>query len=368
MKIAIIGSRGYPIVYGGYETFVKELSERLVDTGHEVTVYSHKNLFRKCPRMKNGIRIRYIYTIEKKNFSQFIHSFQSLIHSLFCRYDITLVLNPANGPFGILTRLFRKKTAIHVDGLEWKRPKWKGIGGKYLYYAAKLATRWFDRIVTDSEEMARIYLREFKCQPTVIAFGATILESSKKHLIKEWEIETREYYLVVGRLVPDNNGDLIIREFSRSRTNKKLVVVGDVPYSSRYAKSLKKTGDPRILFTGTISDAEKLSELYLNCYIYFHGHEFGGTNPSILKALACGCAVCALDTAFNQEVLKGREYGYYFIKQPGNLRDLIHEMEEKPEMVGELRKKSRNRIKKNYTWEKITGQYIDLFNQMVKPK
>ena len=366
MKIAIIGSRGYPLVYGGFETFVKEVSERLVDIGYDVTVYSHKNLFREYPKIKNGIKIKYIYTIEKKNLSQFIHSFQSIIHSLFCKYDVTLVLNPANGPFGIFTKLFRKKTAINVDGLEWQRPKWKGFGAKYFYYAAKLATILYDYVITDSNEMAKIYSREFNCEPTVIAYGANIRESSKSYLIKEWGIENREYYLIVGRLIPDNNGDLIIREFSQSRSKKKLVIVGDVPYNSKYAKTIKQTEDSRIIFTGYIKDPEKLAELYLNCYLYFHGHEFGGTNPALLKALACGCAVCALDTPFNREMLKDGEYGYFFSKETGNLRDLIGELKKYPVKVDKLREKSRNRILENYTWEKITGQYIDLFNQMVK--
>ena len=150
MKIAIIGSRGYPYVYSGYETFVKELSERLVRQGIGVTVYCHRNLFHDKPKEVNGIRLVYIPTIEKKTLSQFIHSLQSMLHACFCRYDVILVVNSANGPFGLLTRIFRKRTAINVDGLEWLRPKWKGMGARYFHWASRLATRLYDRVITDS--------------------------------------------------------------------------------------------------------------------------------------------------------------------------------------------------------------------------
>ena len=366
MKIAIIGSRGYPMVYGGFETFVKELSERLVDLGHQVTVYSHKNLFRDRPKMLKGIHVKYIYTIEKKNLSQFLHSFQSIIHSLFCKYDITLVLNPANGPLGIFTKLLCKKTAINIDGLEWRRPKWKGLGSKYFYFAAKLATRFYDRIIADSREMAKIYRREFNCEATVIAYGANVIRSSSHRLIGDWGLEKHEYHLIVGRLIPDNNADLIIREFKRCRSKKRLVVVGDVPYKSNYAKAVKKTDHPGITFTGYIRDEAKLNQLYLNCYMYIHGHEFGGTNPSLLKALACGCLVCALDTPFNRETLKNGEYGTFFTKEPGNLGNRMVSLEKSPDKAVELRGKSRKRILEDYSWEKITNQYIDLFNQMLR--
>lgn len=364
MKIAIIGSRGYPIVYGGYETFVKELGERLVDSGHEVTIYSHKNLFNEYPPVVNGIEIKYIYTIEKKNLSQFIHSLQSIIHSLFCKYDVTLVLNPANGPFGIFTTLFRKKTAINIDGLEWRRPKWKGLGARYFYFAAKMATRLYDRVIADSNEMARVYREQFNCESTVIAYGASIVRTSSHKLIEKWGLDKLGYYLIVGRLIPDNNADLIVGEYRRSRTRKKLVIVGDVPYKSNFARAIKKTDTPGIILTGYIKDPEKLNALYLNCFLYLHGHEFGGTNPSLLKALGCGCAVSALDTPFNRETLKRGEYGTFFNKEAGNLSQLMEKWEESPEMAAEYREKSRNRILENYTWEKVTRQYIDLFNKM----
>jgi len=365
MNIAIIGSRGYPYVYSGYETFVKELVERLVPRGYDVTVYCHKNLFKDFPQQDNGVNLVYIPTIEKKSLSQFVHSIQSILHACFGGFDIILVVNSANGPFGLITRLFGKKTAINVDGLEWLRPKWKGLGSKYFYWASKVATKLFDVIITDSDEMRKVYEREFNSKSTVIAYGANLRVSKNPEMIKQWNLLQNGYYLIVGRLVPDNNADIILREFINSTSNRKLVIVGDVPYKDTYAQSLKGLDDPRVVFTGYVNDQNILAELYHNCFVYFHGHEFGGTNPTMLKALAYGCAICALDTVFNKEMLMDGTYGLFFQKTPGALANLIQQIENDPDSLVYYRDKSRNRIIENYTWEKITDQYDDLFKRML---
>ena len=142
------------------------------------------------------------------------------------------------------------------------------------------------------------------------------------------------------------------------------MIVGDVSYQDAYAERIKAAPDPRLVFTGYVNDADDLSELYHHCYAYFHGHEFGGTNPSLLQALACGCAVCALDTVFSREVLKNGEFGLFFPKDDDALARAIAQMERAPEMMAEFRRKSRSRIRDEYTWEKIAGQYTRLFERL----
>ncbi|RZL19668.1 MAG: DUF1972 domain-containing protein, partial [Pedobacter sp.] len=172
MKIAIIGSRGYPYVYGGFETFVKELSERLVIRNVEVTVYCQKNLFKSFPSEVNGIKLVYIPTVSTKSLNQLVHCFLSLVHATFSKADVLLVVNLAAGPMGWIPKLTGKKTMINVDGLEWLRPKWKGLGARYFYTAAKIAVKLYDKIITDAEAMRQVYLSEFKTDSTVIAYGA----------------------------------------------------------------------------------------------------------------------------------------------------------------------------------------------------
>lgn len=366
IKIAIIGTRGYPYVYSGYETFVKELAERLIKRDIEVTIYCHRNLFKHFPASVNNINLVYIRTIERKTLSQFVHTFQAMLHACFKRYDLILVVNSANGPFGLFSKLFRIKTAINVDGLEWLRPKWKGLGGKYFYFASKLSTKLYDKVITDSYEMEKVYLREFNAPSAVIAYGANIRYSTDSALIEKWGVKKNNYYLIVGRLIPDNNADIVIREFVNSNTTKKLIIVGDVPYNDEYAQNIKSLTDQRILFTGYVTDQNVLAELYHNSFAYFHGHEFGGTNPTMLKALAYGCAIIALDTVFNREMLNGDEYGVFFTKEPSNLKNMLEFVEKNPERLEILRKKSRQRIIENYTWDKITDQYIELFKKTLQ--
>ena len=360
MKIAIIGCRGYPYVYSGYETFVKELSERLAQD-MDVTVYCHKNLFKNRTRRVNNINLVYIPTIERKALAQFIHSMQSMMHACFKKYDIILVVNAANGPFGLFTKLFRKKTAINVDGLEWLRPKWRGLGARYFYWAAKLAVKLYDKVITDSLAMQKIYEKEFGASSVLISYGANIRYSQNKELIKRWGLEEGGYYLVVGRLIPDNNADLIIREFISSRSIKKLVIVGDVPYRDSFADKMKETGNNKIIFTGYVNEEKILEELYLNCFAYIHGHEFGGTNPALLTALGCGSAAVALDTVFNREVLIDQEYGILFDKVPQALKGIMEALEANPALLEPYRQKARERVKEYYNWEKIAAEYKDLF-------
>ena len=365
INISIIGTRGYPYVYSGYETFVKELSERLVLKDCNVTVYCHKGLFNIRPKEIKGIKLVYIPTIETKILSQPIHSFFSIIHACFSNADALLVVNSANGPFGIITKIFRKPTVINVDGLEWLRPKWKGLGSVYYKWASRMATIFFDQIINDSEEMRKVYLDLFKKDSKVIAYGANIKKSNNPELIKFWDIKPREYYLVIGRLIPDNNADLIVNGFLKSESNKKLVVVGDVPYKDKYADSLKSIKDKRLVFTGYVNDQAILAELYHNCYVYIHGHEFGGTNPTMIKALAYGSAILALKTPFNLEMLQSTKFGLYFEKNFKSIKNMINYCEVRKSYMKQLRINSKIGITKKYKWDNIILEYLKIFKALM---
>ena len=366
LKIAIIGSRGYPYVYSGYETLIKELSERLVRRGCKVTVYCHRNLFKEKPAHVNGIKLVYVPTIETKSLSQLIHSFLSMCHAVVSDVDVIFAVNAANGPFGLISKIFRKPTAINVDGLEWLRPKWKGLGAKYFKIAAHLSTILFDQIINDSEEMRKIYLNTFKKESVVIAYGATIKKSDDPSLIQQWPINSKEYYLVVGRMIPDNNADVIVKGFLASNSTKKMVVVGDVFYKDKYADELKAIKDERLIFTGYVNDPEVLASLYTHCYVYVHGHEFGGTNPTMIKAMAYGCAILALYTVFNKEMLNNDLYGIYFEKNQDSVCQQINYADQHPKQIKKLSEKSHLAITDKYNWDCITDQYLEVFRRLAK--
>jgi len=368
INISIIGTRGYPYVYSGYETFVKQLSERLVLKNCNVTVYCHKGLFEIRPKETKGIKLVYVPTIETKILSQPIHSFLSIIHACFSNTDVVLAVNSANGPFGLITKLFGIPTAINVDGLEWLRPKWKGLGSIYFKWASKMATLFYDQIINDSDEMRKVYLNLFKRDSKVIAYGANIRKSKNPELISNWDIKKREYYLVVGRLIPDNNADLIINGFIKSNSKKKLVIIGDVPYKDCYASNLKKIKDERLVFTGYVKDQDILAELYHNCYVYIHGHEFGGTNPTMIKAMAYGSAILALDTVFNLEMLQKEKYGLFFKKELSSITNLIDYCEKEKSLINKFRKESVNGITEKYDWDSVTIQYLEVFKTLISQR
>lgn len=364
LKVCILGAKGYPYVYGGYDTMVKELGERLQKRGVDVRVYCHRSLFKERPASVNGIKLIYMPAVETKSLTQLTHSFFSMIHACFSDVDVIFVVNSANGPFGLIPRIFRKPTAINVDGLEWLRPKWKGFGSKYFYWASKMATKFYDQIINDSDEMRRIYIELFKAESKVIAYGANPSFDSDPTKLQKWNLHKESYYLIVGRLVPDNNADLIIAGFIQSDSKRKLVIVGDVPYQDVYAEGLKSMKDERLIFTGYVTDPEELKALYHNCYAYFHGHEYGGTNPAMLKALGYGCAILALDTPFNQEMLQNGKHGWYFSKNPDSVSKLISKAENNPEELTGLRLIARDGLTQKYNWDSVTEQYLEVFEEL----
>ncbi|KEO73636.1 DUF1972 domain-containing protein [Anditalea andensis] len=367
-RVAILGSRGYPYVYSGYETLVKEISERMVQRGLDVTVYCHASLFDKKPVTVKDIRLVYIPAIETKSLTQLTHTFLSMIHACFKRYDVILMVNSGNGPFGLLSRIFQIPTAINLDGLEWDRPKWKGLGAKYFKLASKLATKLYDVLITDSYEMEKIYKELFNKNSTVIAYGAYPSIKSNYTKIQRWNLVPESYFLIVGRLVPDNNADLIIEGFVKSNSCRKLVIVGDVPYQDAYSEKVKSIQDERLLFTGYVTDPEELAALYHDCFAYFHGHEYGGTNPTMLKAMGYGCAILALDTRFNREMLQNGKHGWYFQKNKLSIKDVVERAETNTTDIHKLRITAREGLTKMYDWDHVTDQYVEVFERLAKKK
>jgi glycosyltransferase involved in cell wall biosynthesis len=366
MKIAILGTRGIPSGYSGYEGFVEELGTRLVEMGHSVTVYAHSSMFKDKPKVYRGIRIIYMPCLEGKNTSQFSHSLLSTINVLFKKTDIVFFCNASNGPFGLLLKIFGKRSVINVDGLEWLRPKWGKLAKKYFKFGALAATKFFDRVITDAKGMQQYYFDEFDAKTTNIAYGAYPQFSEKPELIKQFNLEPNEYYLIASRLVPDNNADIIIEAFVKSKSKRLLAIAGGVPYKNEFVDKLHRVKDERVVFLGHIDDQKTILELHLNAYGYLHGHEFGGTNPALLKALSCGNFVIALDTVFNREVLDEGKYGVFFEKSIENLIEKIDRYDADESLVKRFRESARQRIIENYSWEKITDEYLDVFNNLKK--
>jgi glycosyltransferase involved in cell wall biosynthesis len=364
MRIFILGTRGIPSGYSGYETFAGELCPRLVARGHEVTVYAHSNMFPEKNPTYKGVKLIYLPSLLGKNTSQFSNSLLASLNVGFKKSDLVLFVNCANGPFGILLRLFGKTCAINVDGMEWLRPKWRGLGQRYFRFGAWASTKFFNQVITDAKGMQDFYESTYHVKTVDIAYGADLRYSEKPELVKNLGLEPNGYYLIASRMVPDNNADIIIKGFLKSKSKRILAIAGGTVYKNPYEDYLRSISNERVKFLGFINDQEVVKELHCNAYAYTHGHEFGGTNPSILKGLAYGNAILALDTVFNREVLDDGKYGLLWKKNEDDFAAKVNVIEDNEEIAKNFRSISRNRITERYTWEHITDQYEELFKKM----
>jgi len=359
LRLAIFGGRGIPSTYSGYEAFFIELAPRLVERGHEVIVYCRKSLFRERPPVYKGVRLIYLPCIETKNLGTLTHTAVCMIDVLRRDVDAMLVANVANAFHCIIPRLFRKKCAINVDGIEWKRGKWGAAGKAYFYLNAKLCGKILPKgIVTDAYAMRDLYLEEFKTPSTCIAYGANIESSTHPEVVRQYGLEPGEYYLIASRLVPENNAAMIVEGFKKAPTQRVLAIAGDANYRSAFASDLKANAGARIRFLGHVDNIDQVKELHCNCYAYIHGHMMGGTNPALLKALAYGNCILAHNNEFNAEVLAG--HGLLF-RDADELAEKIQAIETRPELAESYRSHAPDRIRAAYTWERITDQYEELF-------
>jgi len=365
MKIAILGTRGIPSGYSGYEEFAEQIGYRLVERGHQVTVYCRSALFQERPAQYRGIDLVYLPALQSKELGTYSAMAVSAFHVLGRHYDVLLVCNVANSPFCLLPKLFGERIAINVDGLEWLRPKWGRLAKAAFKFSARIAKYTTSVLVTDAEAMRRVYEREFNAESVAIAYGANIEASAHPEVLAQYGLEPNGYFLIASRLVPDNNADLIIEAFSGLDTDKRLAIAGGVPYRSVFADRLKQLANERVLFLGHLDNWQHIKELHCNAYAYVHGHEFGGTNPALLKALGFGNCILALDTPFNREVLDGG-YGILYRKDVGDLRAKMRDLIMHPEQRDILAARAPQRIREAYTWEHITDQYEELFKQVAR--
>jgi glycosyltransferase involved in cell wall biosynthesis len=371
MKIAILGIRGLPSTYSGYETFIGELAPRLVQKGHQVTIYCRSALFKDRPEEYQGMRMVYIPSIEHKFFSTLSHTFFAIIHATFKDHDIIFVVNAANGMFGFIPRLFGKKCVLNVNGMEWLRPKWNALGKFVFKNSARLGTKFYHEIVTDADEMHRLYAKEFGINSTYIAYGANIETSQHPEILEEYELKPQDYYLIASRMIPDNNADIIVEAFVKSGSPKMLAIAGGADYKGNkiemaFLDRLKSLANERVKFLGHVGNPGHIRELHCNCYAYIHGHQFGGINPSLLKALGYGNLILALNTPFNAEVLDNGRYGILYEKDCDDLAKKIKAIEADPAQAQAFRNRAPDRIRERFTWELITDQYEALFKKLLQ--
>jgi glycosyltransferase involved in cell wall biosynthesis len=363
MNIALLGSRGIPARYSGFETFYEQLATRLVQRGHQVTVYNRSHFIRDVKGEYQGVRIVSLPSIPTKHLDTITHTALSSLHALFQRYDIVYYCIVGNSPLAWLPRLSGASTLLNVDGEDWARDKWSGFARWYQKQCEWISTRTAGVIVADARGIQTRYKRLYGAETIFVPYGANIQRDEGREVLEKWGLESGEYVLYVGRFVPENAIDLLIEAFKKVDTDKKLVVVGDSPYAADYKRHLKEIADERVMFTG-YAFASDYAQLSSHAYLYVQPSGIDGTRPALLDQMGFGNCVLVRNSTVNMEVIQ--DYGCFFDGERP-LESLARKMQHliaDPGQVSTYKQKVSERIRQYYNWEWITDFYEDLFGRV----
>lgn len=354
LRIALVGTRGVPAHYGGFETCVEEVGRRLTERGHDVTVYCRSgNGEDKRLKAFEGMKLVHLPALHRRSLETLSHTGLSAAHLLAHRVDAAIVFNAANAPWLPLLRLAKLPVATHMDGLEWKRAKWGPVGQRYYRWAEGFAVRFSNALIADAAGIRDYYRDTYNARTELISYGAPLLPQQDPKHLAEMGLVSGGYHLVVARLEPENHVHLIVQGYVRSAAKLPLVVVGSTPYGRGYLETVTSLADARVRFLGGVWNQDVLDELYANALVYWHGHSVGGTNPSLLRAIGAGAATNAFDVVFNREVLGSA--GRYF-QCPDDVARLAEASEAKPAVARSRGNESRA-IAAQYDWDVVADGY-----------
>lgn len=351
----MVGTRGVPAAYGGFETAIEEIGARLAERGHSVTVYCH-GAARPRRREWRGMRLVHVPRLTLKAAETLSSSAAASVHLAFTGADAAFVFNAANAPFVPLIRSAGIPTAVHVDGLEWKRDKWSGAGRRYYRWAERRAVRVADALIADAKGIADYYLAEHSAATELLAYGTRVIDEAEPGAIAGVGLESSGYHLVVARFEPENHVDVIVEGYSRSTATLPLVVVGSAPHAAKHTAAIQEraAADDRIRLLGGVWDQELLDGLYSNALTYLHGHSVGGTNPSLLRAMGAGTHVIGWDVGFNREV--AGETADFFSDANGVAAAIVAS-EAAPELARDNGALLRERVRATYDWDDVADGY-----------
>ncbi|GEK78808.1 glycosyltransferase [Agrococcus baldri] len=355
MRIAMLGTRGVPAAYGGFETAVEEIGSRLAARGHEVTVYGDRTHPHVTEHL--GMRVVHLPAVPVKQLETLSRSGFAALRTLAgARPDAAFVFNAANAPYVSLLRARGIPVAVHVDGLEWRRAKWGGAGRAYYRWAEAHAVRTADALIADAPGIAEYYALEFGAQTELIRYGAPVLQRCSTAPLTALGLEPEGFHVAVARFEPENHVLEIVEGYRASDARLPLAVVGSAPYSADYTRAVHAAaaGDDRIRLLGGVWDQALLDALYAHAYTYLHGHSVGGTNPSLLRAMGAGTATIAFDVGFNREVLADDAWCFADAAQ---LATALHEAEADEPLVIARGLRARERAARVFRWDDVAEEY-----------
>lgn len=359
LKIGILGSRGFPSTYGGYETLVRYLAPYLVRAGHDVTVYcrSRKGLQRTW--LCEDVHCIATPGRDTKSLSTLTFGLTASIDASFRRFDAMLILNIANGFWFPLLRTARTPFAVNTDGIEWERGKWSRAGRATFRAGAWMTARSANTLICDSHAIGDIWRDRFNRESTYIPYGAPVLGEVARDRLAAVGIGDEPYVLVVARLAPENNVELTLDALDILGSDApRAIVVGSANFDSPIEARLRSMeSSKRVTWLGHVDDQELLTQLWAHSAVYVHGHSVGGTNPALLQALGAGAPTLALDTSFNAEVLPYPEHRF-----PHNARmlaDQIRAVTTSPTLRKAMAERGRAVIRERYSWDDVCRTYMN---------
>jgi glycosyltransferase involved in cell wall biosynthesis len=361
VRFALLGTRGIPARYGGFETFAEELSTRLAARGHSLTVYCRE---RHSDPEYRGVRLRYLPTVRHKYLDTIVHSCLSTLHlSLFGpRQDAVLYCNAANAVFTWMPRVAGMPTALNVDGLERNRKKWNRAAKAWYRMSEWLATWMPNVVITDARRIADYYEERYRRSSEMIPYGAETGAVATAAVLNMLGLEPRKFFLYVSRMEPENNALLVREAFEKLTTPVKLALVGDAPYAADYIRRVRDTRDPRVALPGAIY-GEGYRELGSHCLAYVHATEVGGTHPALIEAMGRGALTLYLDTPENAEVSGGAGLAFTHATLGAVMRQVL----DMPESEREVwRARAMERVRSRYSWEAVTDAYERLLTSMAR--
>jgi glycosyltransferase involved in cell wall biosynthesis len=356
MKIAIIGTRGIPANYGGFETFAEQLGTRLVARGHRVVVYGRSNNIDYPHKHYQGVQLVVLPTLERKHLDTLANTFLSILHLLLHRADVVIVPNSGNAILSWIPRVFGMPVLMNVDGLEWRRRKWSRAAKAFLKASEWLATWMPNEIVTDAKAIQDHYRTRYGRRSVMIPYGAETCRQADAAAIAPFGLEPDGYLLYVSRLEPENNALMVIEAFVQAGLATTLAVVGGAPYAHEYIAKLKSAANENVRFLGPVYGQDYRS-LQQNAYAYVQATEVGGTHPALVEAMGFGN--CVLVYAVPENVETAADAAIYF-SSVEELADKMRLVFTHPGLVEEYRERAMARVKNTYDWDRITELYEDL--------
>ena len=358
MRIALLGTRGIPANYGGFETFAEEISVRLVAHGHQVTVYCRE---RPSQPIYRGVHLQYLPTLRHKYFDTLAHTCISTLHLLTHRVDVALYCNGANAIFTPWPRMLGVPVALNVDGIERKRKKWNRLARTWYLLSEWLSTFCPTVMVTDALTIQDYYRSRYGKQSVFIPYGAEVGKVGGRAVLSELGLEAGRYFLYVSRMEPENHPLEVRQAFEKVGTSMKLALIGDAPYAEEYIRRVRDTHDVRIVIPGAIY-GEGYHELGSHCFAYIHATTVGGTHPALIEAMGRGALVLYRNTPENAEVAGDAGIPFEGDELPEKLRSVLEMSETGREAFG---KKAMDRVRERYSWDAVTDAYERLLQGMV---